>query len=163
MGCFDGYFSSISCLRQPNSLSYLGLSMEKYIDLHSMSLHGIIRLNSEGITSGSLRSSDNSGSLSSYTSAKDAIALTVGRSAHHYLQECFTTEVSILDRDKFDAVPEIVKSDLLIAVSHQTTDCPPAAMHARLTTILCCPTLFSGIWEREAIVMFSKSFVKLVT
>jgi len=113
--------------------------------------------------SGSLRSSDNSGSLSSYTSAKDAIALTVGRSAHHYLQECFTTEVSILDRDKFDAVPEIVKSDLLIAVSHQTTDCPTAAMHARLTTILCCPTLFSGIWEREAIVMFSKSFVKLVT
>jgi hypothetical protein len=67
--------------------------------------------------SGSLRSSDNSGSLSSYTSAADAIALKVGRSAHHYLQECFYTEVSVLDRDKFDAVPEIVKSDLTMLVS----------------------------------------------
>ena len=53
-------------------------------------------------------------SLPSYTSASDAIALKVGRSAHFYLQNCFYTEVSVLDRDKFNAVPEIVKSDLSI-------------------------------------------------
>ena len=53
-------------------------------------------------------------SLPSYTSALDAMALKVGRSAHFYLQNCFYTEVSVLDRDKFDAVPEIVKSDLSI-------------------------------------------------
>jgi hypothetical protein len=83
--------------------------------------------------SGSLRTTDYSGSLRSYTSAIDAIALKVGRSAHHYLQECFYTEVSVLNRDRFDAVPEIVKSDLTIMVSQNpTSNSHYASMHSRL-------------------------------
>ena len=45
---------------------------------------------------------------------QDALAVEVGRSAHNYLEECFYTEVSVLDRDKFEAVPEIVKSDFAL-------------------------------------------------
>mmetsp|Transcript_25326 Transcript_25326/g.45672 ORF Transcript_25326/g.45672 Transcript_25326/m.45672 type:complete len:338 (+) Transcript_25326:35-1048(+) len=47
-------------------------------------------------------------------SLEDALALEVGLSAHEYLEECFYTEVSVLDRDKFNAIPEIVKSDFTI-------------------------------------------------
>ena len=50
----------------------------------------------------------------SQISVDDAVALEVGLSAHSYLEECFYTEVSVLDRDKFDAVPEIIKSDFSI-------------------------------------------------
>lgn len=47
-------------------------------------------------------------------SLEDALALEVGLTAHEYLEECFYTEVSVLDRDKFNAIPEIVKSDFTI-------------------------------------------------
>ena len=47
----------------------------------------------------------------------DEIAQEIGLNAHEYLEECFYNEVSVLDRDKFNAIPEIVKSDLTIMVS----------------------------------------------
>ncbi|KAL7539530.1 hypothetical protein ACHAXR_012828 [Thalassiosira sp. AJA248-18] len=47
-------------------------------------------------------------------SQQDTLALEVGKSAHEYLEECFYTEVSILNREKFNAIPEIVKSDFTI-------------------------------------------------
>eukprot|EP00581_Thalassiosira_minuscula_P004806 CAMPEP_0183737570 /NCGR_PEP_ID=MMETSP0737-20130205/52361_1 /TAXON_ID=385413 /ORGANISM="Thalassiosira miniscula, Strain CCMP1093" /LENGTH=643 /DNA_ID=CAMNT_0025971879 /DNA_START=78 /DNA_END=2009 /DNA_ORIENTATION=+ len=53
-------------------------------------------------------------SRESAPSFEDALALEVGLSAHEYLEECFYTEVSVLDRDKFNAVPEVVKSDFTI-------------------------------------------------
>jgi len=53
-------------------------------------------------------------SLHSVPSHEDAIALEVGLNAHEYLEECFYTEVSILDRGKFNAVPEVAKSDFTI-------------------------------------------------
>jgi hypothetical protein len=97
-----------------------------------------------------------------YTSAADAIALKVGRSAHRYLQECFYTEVSVLNRDGFDAVPEIVKSDLTIMVSQNpTSNCHFASMHSRLKTLF-CRTFFSGILEREATAMSSKLYTQRV-
>ena len=48
---------------------------------------------------------------------EELLSLEVGHSAHQYLEECFYTEVSVLDRQKFDAIPEIVKSDFTIRVS----------------------------------------------
>ena len=51
-------------------------------------------------------------------SVEDALAVEVGLTAHEYLEECFYTEVSILNREKFNAIPEIVKSDFTIAVSN---------------------------------------------
>ena len=50
-------------------------------------------------------------------SLEDALALEVGLHAHEYLEECFYTEVSVLNRDKFNAIPEITKSDFTIRVS----------------------------------------------
>lgn len=47
----------------------------------------------------------------------DELAREVGHSANEYLEECFYTEVSILKREKFEAVPEIMKSDFTISVS----------------------------------------------
>jgi serine/threonine protein kinase len=44
----------------------------------------------------------------------DALALEVGLSAHEYLEECFYTEISVLDRKKFNDIPEIIKSDFTI-------------------------------------------------
>jgi len=44
----------------------------------------------------------------------DAIALDVGRSAYSYLEECFHTEAAILDKEKFNAVPEITQVDLIV-------------------------------------------------
>ena len=49
-------------------------------------------------------------------SPEEALAREVGRNAHEYLEECFCTEVSVLDRDKFDAIPEVVKADFSILV-----------------------------------------------
>lgn len=48
-------------------------------------------------------------------SQEDVLAMEVGISAHEYLEECFYTEVSVLNREKFDAIPEVQKSDFLIA------------------------------------------------
>ena len=47
------------------------------------------------------------------------LAQEIGLNAYEYLEECFYNEVSVLDRDKFNAIPEIVKSDLTILVSVQ--------------------------------------------
>ena len=47
-------------------------------------------------------------------SSRSSLASEVGRSAHDYLQECYVTEVSVLDRDKFNAVPEYRKDQLHI-------------------------------------------------
>mmetsp|Transcript_33183 Transcript_33183/g.69821 ORF Transcript_33183/g.69821 Transcript_33183/m.69821 type:complete len:549 (-) Transcript_33183:149-1795(-) len=55
-----------------------------------------------------------SGSRCSESSYEDYLALEVGHSANEYLEECFYTEVSVLNRDKFNAVPETVKSDFAI-------------------------------------------------
>ncbi|KAL7545445.1 hypothetical protein ACHAWF_008792 [Thalassiosira exigua] len=45
----------------------------------------------------------------------DALAREVGLCAREYLEECFhLTEVSVLNREKFDAVPEIAKGDLAV-------------------------------------------------
>ena len=43
--------------------------------------------------------------------------MEIGQSAHEYLENCFIAEVSVLDREKFHAVPKIIKSDFVIAVS----------------------------------------------
>ena len=56
-------------------------------------------------------------SLSPQPSSDDDLAAEIGLNAHEYLEECFYNEVSVLDRDKFDAIPEFVKSDLTILVS----------------------------------------------
>ena len=50
-------------------------------------------------------------------SPEDVLALEVGNSANEYLEECFYTEVSVLNRKKFNSIPEIVKSDLKVTVS----------------------------------------------
>jgi len=42
------------------------------------------------------------------------VALEVGTSAECYLEECFRTEVAVLDRDKFDTVPQLSKHDFAI-------------------------------------------------
>jgi len=46
------------------------------------------------------------------SSLQPSLASEVGKSAHEYLEECLVTEVSILDRDKFNAVPEYQKNQL---------------------------------------------------
>lgn len=56
-------------------------------------------------------------STSSYSDASSlhsSLALEVGKSAHQYLEECLVTEVSVLDRAKFNAVPEYQKNQLNI-------------------------------------------------
>jgi hypothetical protein len=59
-------------------------------------------------------SSDTNGSGSSLHSTL-ALDLEVGKSVHEYLEECLEADVSVLDRDKFDAVPEYQKDQLIIA------------------------------------------------
>ena len=61
-------------------------------------------------TSPSPSSYSNGSSLHQHSS----LASEVGKSAHEYLEECLVTEVSVLDRDKFDAVPEYQKDQLNI-------------------------------------------------
>ncbi|KAL7529781.1 hypothetical protein ACHAWF_003114 [Thalassiosira exigua] len=53
-------------------------------------------------------------SESAHSSEDVALAREVGLSAHEYLEECFYTEVAVLNREKFNAVPEIVKSDFAL-------------------------------------------------
>ncbi|KAL7536142.1 hypothetical protein ACHAWF_005373 [Thalassiosira exigua] len=52
--------------------------------------------------------------MSAHSSKEVALAREVGLSAHEYLEECFYTEVSVLNREKFDAVPEIAKGDFSV-------------------------------------------------
>lgn len=58
--------------------------------------------------------SEDGGVSGSNLSSEDALALEVGLSAHEYLEECFYTEVSVLDRDKFNGIRGVVKSDFTI-------------------------------------------------
>ena len=58
-----------------------------------------------------------SDSRCSVTSHEDAIARKVGLKAHEYLEERFYTEVSVLNREKFNSIPEVTKSDFKIKVS----------------------------------------------
>ena len=44
----------------------------------------------------------------------ESSALEVGKSAESYLEECFVTEVSVLNRDKFNTVPQISRGDFTI-------------------------------------------------
>ena len=53
---------------------------------------------------------------STVNSHEDSLALEVGRSAHDYLEECFYTEVKVLNRGKFNAIPDVIKSDFEITV-----------------------------------------------
>ena len=50
----------------------------------------------------------------------ESVSLKVGRNAHDYLEDCFNAEASVLDRDKFNAIPELSKSDLTILVGDLT-------------------------------------------
>ena len=71
-------------------------------------------------TSTTLNNGSESDRLSPPPSEEDLLSLEVGQSAHEYLEECFYTEVSVLDRQKFNAIPETVKSDFTIRVSIDT-------------------------------------------
>ena len=48
------------------------------------------------------------------SSVASSLAMEVGRSAHEYLEECLVTEVAVLDRDKFNAIPEYQKDQFSI-------------------------------------------------
>jgi len=50
-------------------------------------------------------------------SEEETLGLEVGHSAQEYLEECFYTEVNVLDRQKFNEIPEFSKSDFTIKVS----------------------------------------------
>ena len=71
-------------------------------------------------TSTTLNNGSESDRLSPPPSEEDLLSLEVGQSAHEYLEECFYTEVSVLDGQKFNAIPETVKSDFTIRVSIDT-------------------------------------------
>lgn len=45
---------------------------------------------------------------------EDALRREVGLNAHEYLEECFYTEASVLEREKFDDIPEMTMSDLAV-------------------------------------------------
>jgi len=68
-------------------------------------------MNSQGMDKGDTASSE---SRRPAFSPEDSLALKVGLSAHEYLEESFDTVGSILDREKFNAVPEMAKSDFTI-------------------------------------------------
>ena len=44
----------------------------------------------------------------------ESIAAEVGRSTESYLEECFVAEVSVLNRDKFNTVPQLSRQDFTI-------------------------------------------------
>ena len=50
-------------------------------------------------------------------SSSRALAQEVGLNAHEYLEECFYTEVGVLDRGKFEAIPQVTKADFTTMVS----------------------------------------------
>jgi len=49
--------------------------------------------------------------------ARDILALEVGYNAQEHLEDSFQMEVNVLNRQKFNDVPEVVRSDLSISVS----------------------------------------------
>jgi len=53
---------------------------------------------------------------------EDALALEVGHNAHEYLEECFYTEAAVLSRERFNAIPQVHKSDFEVKVS-ETPGC----------------------------------------
>ncbi|EJK46309.1 hypothetical protein THAOC_35025, partial [Thalassiosira oceanica] len=44
----------------------------------------------------------------------ESLALEVGRSAESYLEECFVAEVSVMNRDTFNTVPQLSRQDFTI-------------------------------------------------
>lgn len=49
--------------------------------------------------------------------ARDILALEIGYNAQEHLEDSFQMEVNVLNRQKFNDVPEVVRSDLTISVS----------------------------------------------
>ena len=49
--------------------------------------------------------------------ARDILALEIGYNAQEHLEDSFQMEVNVLNRQKFNDVPEVVRSDLSISVS----------------------------------------------
>lgn len=45
---------------------------------------------------------------------QEVLKALVGQNAVHYLQRCFSTEVNVLDKEKFEGIPEFHKSELKI-------------------------------------------------
>ena len=48
---------------------------------------------------------------------EEALLAEAGLNAHEYLEDCFRDEASVLDWEKFDAVPEFTTLDLTLTVS----------------------------------------------
>ena len=57
------------------------------------------------------------GSTHSESLSSLALAQEIGLNAHEYLEECFYTEAPVLDRGKFNAIPEIIKTEFTVMVS----------------------------------------------
>ena len=49
--------------------------------------------------------------------ARDILALEVGYNAQEHLEDSFQMEVNVLNRQKFNDIPEVIRSDLTISVS----------------------------------------------
>ena len=49
--------------------------------------------------------------------ARDILALEVGYNAQEHLEDSFQMEVNVLNRQKFNDIPEVIRSDLIISVS----------------------------------------------
>ena len=71
-------------------------------------------------TPGNYKTPDTYGSFSPYQDQlesigdEESIALEVGMSAESYLEECFVAEVAVLDREKFNTVPQLSRRDFTI-------------------------------------------------
>ena len=62
-------------------------------------------------------STDGASLTCSERSSARALAQEVGLNAHEYMEECFYTEVGVLDRGKFDAIPQVTKTEFRTKVS----------------------------------------------
>ena len=76
----------------------------------------------EDATTGVIANKQEDGTEETHFLQDDDLAQEIGLNAYEYLEECFYNEVSVLDRDKFDAIPEVVKADLTILVSTAQRD-----------------------------------------
>jgi hypothetical protein len=45
----------------------------------------------------------------------DEVIAQVGLGVSKYLEQCLSTEIDVLDKEKFEAIPEFTKSDLTIS------------------------------------------------
>lgn len=71
-------------------------------------------MTTEDATTGVTANKQEGGTEETHSLQDDDLAQEIGLNAYEYLEECFYNEVSVLDRDKFDAIPEVVKSNLTI-------------------------------------------------